>query len=602
MRRFKHSLFARVASRVVILSLVANFLTFGMLFGNAEAQFRTAAKQWAVIDFVNNSGVGGQALAGTATDAVSNLLLGTNRFDILPREAVERIYRELELNPPITRDLDILKIGQALNAETIVTGEITQARVNRSANGKSADVVLYVRGIDVASGLPVLGAAVHGQSSERPGDVSDETVLNEAVSYAAQKAVDEMLMQQVDVATVLTTPTVSTVQLNKGSRQGIKNGMEMVVTRGREQVAKVRISDVSPDVSTATVISSSKGVAPGDKARAVYSKLPTVTLGSKPGAAKVRTARRGDASAALLSLLVVGALALTIQSGGGENGPGNLVTEATTLADGSTPAVRLTWHPNIFNGGRGRVEWHLWRQDYIPTPVRVVNGTESRAFDFPGARIEAWRDMGTTIGGTECIEDPGQENFDDPAPGIDPGTTYMYLISLVYKLSSLDLPGGGAGGGGGATECFFQTGRQAAIGPVTPLTPVVLTTPVNGATDIGALVQFSWQSTPGANEYAVELSTRPDFRNRNQMVVVARVNTLLQGGVATDPINISALFPGVQRLYWRVGARNAVDVPGPVPDALGERYVFGSQLGINVFQFDRIIPPPPPPGGGKKGG
>lgn len=599
MRRFKNSPFAKVVSRAMVLTLLSNFLLVGLLFGRAEAQFRTSTSQWAVLDFVNKAPIGGPALAGAATDAVATLLAGTNRFNIVGRETVERIYKELDMTPPITRDLDILRVGQALDSEVVITGEIQDARVNKSANGKSADVVLVVRGIDTASGLPIMGAAVHGQSSERPGDVSDDVVLNEAINYAAQQAVTAMTTQQVDVATVLTTPSTRTVQLNKGSRQGLKVGMVMVVTRGREQVARIRISEVSPDLATATTITTVKGVAPGDKARVVFDNIPKVTLTGRPGVARVRAAKHGDASTALLTLLVVGALALTIQSGGGENGPGNFITEATTQADGVTPGVRLTWHPNIFNGGRGRVEWQVWRQDYIPTPVLVFRGTESRGFDFPGTRVQNWRDMGTTIGGTECVDDPGGQAFEPPAPGIQAGVTYMYLISLIYKLSPLDLPGGG--GGGNATDCFFQTGRQAAEGPVTPLDPVNLTTPVNGATDIGSVVQFSWNSTPGASEYVVELSTRADFRSRSNMVAIAHVASILQGGVSTDPINISALFPGVRRIYWRVGARNAVDVPGPVPDVLGERYVFGSQLGVTVFQFDRLIPPPPPPGKSKRG-
>ncbi|MBA3726062.1 MAG: hypothetical protein H0W86_06325, partial [Armatimonadetes bacterium] len=341
MRRFKDSIFARLASRAAILSLLCNFLLLGFTLKSAEAQFTSASKQWVVLDFVNKSAHGGPALGGAAADAVSTLLLGTNRYDILPRETVERIYKELELTPPITRELDVLRVGQALTAETVITGEITESRINTSAQGKSADVVLVVRGIDVASGLPVLGAAVHGQSSERPGDVSDDVVLNEAVSYAAQQAVNSILTQQVDIATVLTTPTTRTVQLNKGSRQGLKNGMEMVVTRGKEQVATIRISDVSPDLATATIVRASKGVAPGDKARAIYNRLATVTL-ERGGGARVRSARSGGSSSSLLSILVVGALALTLANGGG-SGPGDLKSEATPLADNETPGVKLSW-------------------------------------------------------------------------------------------------------------------------------------------------------------------------------------------------------------------------------------------------------------------
>jgi hypothetical protein len=579
-----------------LLALLANFIAFGASIRPAHAQFRTAAKQWVVLDFANNSNLGGPALGGAASDAVSTLLLGTNRFDILPRETVERIYRELELTPPITRELDILRVGQALSAEIVITGEIKEARINAGRQGKSADVVLVVRGIDVSSGYTVLGAAVKGQSTERPGDVADDVVLNDAVNYAAQKAVDVMLSQQVDIATVLTTPTTDTVQLNKGSRQGIKLGMEMVVTRGREQVAMIRVVDLATDSSTGRVLRSNKGVAPGDRARAIYN-IPNVTLNSKGDGmttSRARSAFKGlGSSATLMTLLVVGALAVTIGGGGGDMGTGDFRTEASTLNDGITPGVKLSWTPNIFSGGRGRVEWHVWRSDYIPTPVVVVPGPESSGFDTPFPRTYSWRILNNIVGTTECEEDPGATPFDDPAPGVIPGTTYLYQLSLVYKLSALDVPGGTGGGG---DFCFFQTARQSAVGPSTPVTPVDLLSPPNGATDIGSIIQFSWNSTPGADQYVVEISTQANFANANNMRVVARVDSLLTGGISSDPIDFSAIYPSTQRLYWRVGARNSVDVPGPVRDKLGERYVFS-----RPFQFDRIIPPPPPPGMGGKG-
>jgi hypothetical protein len=576
------------------MSLLANFVLLGLVLRPAQAQFTQSSKQWAVIDFVNKSPLGGPALGGAASDAVSTLLLGTNRYDILPRETVERIYKELELTPPVTRDLDVLRIGQALSAETIIVGEISDARINTSALGKSADVVLVVRGIDVASGLPVLGAAVHGQSSERPGDVSDDVVLNEAISYAAQQAVNVLMTQQVDIATVLTTPTTRTVTLNKGAREGLKIGMQMVVTRGKEEVARIRINDLSPDVSTATVISQSKGVAPGDKARAIYNNLPVVTLQSG-GGARVRAAKSGGSSSSLMSILVVGALAAVIGAGGSGSGAGDVRTEATSLADGITPGVKISWSPSIFSSGRGRVEWQIWRNDVIETPVRVVPGVESHAFDDPFARTDPWRNMGSLIGGTDCVDDPGQEPIDPPAPGIQPGTSYMYMVSLVYKLFAGDLPGGT-----GDTECFFQTGREQAKGQATPLDLVTLVAPENGATDIGDLVQFTWESTPGADQYAVEVSTQSNFANASRIAVVARVDSVEAGNISTDPLDISGVFSGTQRLYWRVGARNSVDVPGPVKDAKGERYVFS-----RPFQFDRPEGPPPPPlrrGATAKGG
>jgi hypothetical protein len=42
--------------------------------------------------------------------------------------------------------------------------------------------------------------------------------------------------------------------------------------------------------------------------------------------------------------------------------------------------------------------------------------------------------------------------------------------------------------------------------------------------------------------------------------------------------------------FWRVGARNVADRPGPVADQSGERFVFGASR-----RFTIPAPPPPPP-------
>lgn len=591
MKRLQNSVIMRLASRATILALLTNFLLVGVTLKPAEAQFRTGTTQWAVLDFVNKSPLGGPALGAAAADAVSTLILGTNRYDVLPRESVDRIYSQLELTPPITRQLDLLRVGQGLGVETLITGEITDARINTSANGKSADVAMVVRGIDVASGITVLGAAVHGQSTERPGNTADDVLLNEAVNYAAQLAVDKLLTQQVDIATVLTTPTPKVVQLNKGTRQGIKKGMNMVVLRGREEVATIRISEVETDSATGIIVTSNKGVAPGDKARAIVLDPGSVEL-TGAGGARVRTPRtRSTSSSNLLTILVVGALAATIATGSdGGGGASRVVAEPGILPDNQTPGVRISWDLSIFNGGRGRLEWQVWRSDYNPTAIRVVDGFQTVAWDSPGTFADVWRDpSGMQIQPVECVGPEAPEPIDPPAPGVTLGSSYLYSVLLVYTLFPQDLPGGG-GGGDGEQLCVFKTNFRHAEGQATPISRIQLTSPPNNTANVGELVQFSWNAVPGANQYAVEISTEPAFINAANIAVVARVESVSPGGISTEPIDISGIFPNATRLYWRVGGRNAADVPGPIPDAEGERYVFSLP-----FQFDRAKNPPPPP-------
>jgi hypothetical protein len=54
--------------------------------------------------------------------------------------------------------------------------------------------------------------------------------------------------------------------------------------------------------------------------------------------------------------------------------------------------------------------------------------------------------------------------------------------------------------------------------------------------------------------------------------------------------SIPASIRTAATVYWRVGARNVADNPGPVPDPSGQRYVFSP-----ARTFTRPSPPPPPP-------
>ena len=70
-----------------------------------------------------------------------------------------------------------------------------------------------------------------------------------------------------------------------------------------------------------------------------------------------------------------------------------------------------------------------------------------------------------------------------------------------------------------------------------------------------------------------------------------------QGTLASDPVDLTndTSVPSSVRsasvVYWRIGARNVLDFPGPVKDAFtGDRYIFST-----ANQLKRPGSPPPPP-------
>jgi len=96
----------------------------------------------------------------------------------------------------------------------------------------------------------------------------------------------------------------------------------------------------------------------------------------------------------------------------------------------------------------------------------------------------------------------------------------------------------------------------------------------------------------------VEVSTDPTFRDRNRTFVSNEILSTAAGGspVSTERINLeTALLNRLglvgQRvtLYWRVGARNLYDDPGPIPGPGGLRYVWS-----RPFEFTTQELPPSP--------
>jgi hypothetical protein len=120
---------------------------------------------------------------------------------------------------------NILRVASELKVQTVVSGEIAAYRVDKTAAGKQAKVSIRTVCYDVASGLPVNGAAVSAASIVRSGDVSDDVLINDALSQAAASAIDQIGRQNLPVG-VVQNVSLNKAYLNSGSQQGFKDGMK----------------------------------------------------------------------------------------------------------------------------------------------------------------------------------------------------------------------------------------------------------------------------------------------------------------------------------------------------------------------------------------
>lgn len=264
------------------------------LLGSPRAQAQDLARTlptWAVLDFANPSGYGSTDVGRLAADSFVVELAKLNRYSVLPRQDLLNAITSNNLTPPLNLT-SIEKVGQSLGASAIVAGEISS--VSFSQDRRQAKVSIVVRVIDPRSGYLLNGALAEGSSNVRPIPVSDEeSLVNEAFANAGFNAVKQISKFNLPVATVLIGRGVNSVTLNKGSRDGLYNGLDMLVTRNGVVTGTIKVSDVSNNDANAVVTDQGQGIRPEDRATAIYT-LPSYSIDKSVGS--FRTASSGDVS------------------------------------------------------------------------------------------------------------------------------------------------------------------------------------------------------------------------------------------------------------------------------------------------------------------
>jgi hypothetical protein len=642
-----------VLAQLVVMTLLVPFITLASL-RSAVAQV-SVLPTWSVVEFRNRKSAGTQ-FGKTAAEAVSGELAKTGQYDVLPQATVQRAIETLGIASPPDGQTNLLRVASEIRSSTVVSGEIVDYRVVSGSAGKQALVQLQIVVTDVASGIPINGAVVKGESTVRPGDVSDETLINDAIVQGASQGIREIQQRQLPTGTVLNTLPDSAL-INRGQRSGFTVGQQVIVVRGREQVATATVSEVEPDSSTIRLSRLIKGIQPGDKVRAIFT-LPEFRGGLDPnGNIKVVKPRsgRGSNTGLITALLVIGlVVALVGGPGGSSNDVVNDVSAQAMLYPNvaGQPAVRISWSPNGFAGGRAnRTAWQIWRDDVLDSPVLVVPGGSGSALDTQTVRNVSYLNTGQ-VGGRSCDNTESTSDDAENVAGIQVGQQYTYSVELVYGLSILDLPDTGSAGGGGtgnnggtggntggigggntggiggntggnnggntggntggtgntgaSATCYFVSARRVARGVATPLLSPTLRAPIDKIQTPTSTVSFEFDSvvrtSPISVEYILQFSTTQAFLP-GQTETVARDTTNSLNTIRFGPIDTrssTAVRNGdirkAKQIFWRIGARNVADRPGPVKvEGLQERvgYIF-SQWRFFTRPDDGSGPPPPP--------
>ncbi len=577
----------RFVSLLLVTAMVTP-LTILALPVPANAQL-TEILNIAIADFINKSGVLGDALARMASGAVYIELNKSRRFNVTTDSAMRTVMQDLGIKSPLSSS-DLLRLGAELEVDAMLEGEIKS--VVTSKEPPRVSVTLVLRMVDVASGELMNGAIVTGSSSPRVGYTGDlDTLTTEAINDAAYLAVKTMVDYIIPEATVQNTIGANQVLLNKGSREGLRNGMRMIVLRdkqggGREVVGRIVVRQTNPNDSIATVINAPKGVKPEDKVRAIYEmpgyKSP-MEVRTEAATSPATYQSKGGSKKFILGLLAALGLGMMFQSGSGGVSAGTAIAEAGVPPDIAVPSpgVRVSFNPDKLSGGKNVIQYKLWRDGQVVATVSGVGIGDGKMYDTTAVPSGSYvtpdpQNPGSLI--TTAIN----------APALTLGDQHRYAVTAVYQVQQP-----------GESSFRYVETPKSNTGPATPLARIPatdLSATTKGQADVDLRkVDFNWRSIRGANEYIVEATTQsdPNFLTPRYRSAPKRTSQFSSGEVVViENQNIASLFSDVPEgglILWRVGAKSISDNPGPVVSPV-MRYIYSEHASIVV----RETPPPPP--------
>ena len=387
----------------------------------ARAQTLNRLPTWAVVNFVNHSGYSSNDVGIEASDGFVVELGKSNKYDVLPRAQTQQTIRDLGLVEPLDT-IGLQKLARSLEADAVASGEV--ASVHFSDSPRRATVTLIIRVVDRLSGELINGAIAQGTSTPRPIQTNDDdSLVNQAIENADFAAVKQISRFNLARATVLIHSDLERVTVNKGTQNGLFDGLNMLVTRNGTEVGRIRIARASADESEAVVTDQGLGIQEQDVATAIY-QLPEYSIGPnntiQVAGYNTHTDVSSDSSpihhfnsglvglvAAIGAALGLAALAGnghgTTSSGGNAVGGGQLGGQSAALTFNSindlTPpvenpvvqgsfipeAVKITFNNGNIDGSQ-IVEYHVYRD---PEPAVLASGVDFRVPTLITAEIGA---------------------------------------------------------------------------------------------------------------------------------------------------------------------------------------------------------------------
>jgi hypothetical protein len=599
-------------SRAISVLLAAILLTPQCLIylSSASAQTGQNVPAVAVIPFEDLSGTGSPGVLREATAAAALALEDSKEYLVTSTQDLSREMQALSLNLPLSL-VQQIRLGERLHVEKVLVGTLNTLAVD-SRTGR-AHVVLRLQLLDVAIGEYLDGAAVDIYTKAIPGFTGDVAqVTHEALRATAEQAIDEMLGNSTRRGSVDLVDDQGNIAINLGTEDGLEVGSELRVLRPTWQpdvervimrdVGTIRVQDIESNMATARSISGSVPDT-GDRVYRLYK--PVSVMQAEAKSRKIKST--GQMLAGVLLLFGLFAVA---------NGDTTItpseITDCFLFQDapGIAPQVELDFNTpgNARDATHGFLIFRAANNAQFPAVARYL-------IDMFAGLVTSYTDDPTRNDVTEDQEILFQfRDLESDGELTDGSVTASYnhtpLVAgerYFYRLRRITDPIAPPGSNppiGTAQVTPVEpvitadpdervlTDASNSCGPVTFFTVPLQSAPANGAVNLPPTtgINFSWQTTVGANEYIVEVfpGTDPDGRLLPvlQSTVLRSTGSTIMSTVINGPFSPSTTY------YWRVGARQSADPHQPVNKQSGKQGFLYSAM----RSFATATAPPPPPG------
>jgi len=210
-----------------------------------------------------------QETAEAVSDILGTELFNTNRFQVVERQAIEKIFEEHKLQMSGVTDVDqAAQIGQLLNVQKIMIGSVSKL---------GATYIINTRLVSVETGELDLAENIQSRGGE--------TGLPDAIAELAKK-----IAGKVTIEGAILQADQNSVMINLGKEHGItvKQLLQVVrigetitdlegnvIGKNEDKIGLIQVVEVKDKYSSAIVIESKLPFTRGDKVRvATATKVP----------------------------------------------------------------------------------------------------------------------------------------------------------------------------------------------------------------------------------------------------------------------------------------------------------------------------------------